>query len=425
MRRGIKNLLFVLMIFLMPLMFSFTVNAQDKEVTVNLAQDYHNCTFWISASVGNVWTVSVYSPTNDLYDCSYSEEESAYYCDFEYLSAGEWKVVIHSENEIPHTQIAVKATVQDSEIGNVSVAKSVAGLQIYVVDNKVVVEWTDDTCGNLNIKVFDTDTFKVIADVKESDKYYECEFSETVDKITVTVVPAQSQNIDGAEYSVTLKANYTPNGTVVFSEPTIVNMLGYNCEVTIQQTYTILYEVNGTLETVGKYNAGTYPVTVPLEEGQNDIKIYLQEENGSRKSFSTSVECDLVKPSLVLNKEYDGTITNQNSITIEGTVSDFDKLTINGIEQEVADNGFFSSQCGLFSGSNAIEIIASDKAGNETTYIANVTQSEVKNNSSTISTIITLVIYAVIIFLVIKALPKLVKKKPKKENGVDKNERKE
>lgn len=423
MRRGIKLLSYMFATCFVMWISIYQAQAEEKEIAVNISNDLHNCTIWVTPKDSNAvhdnWTVSVITPTKEVYQCVYNTESSGYYCSFDYLNAGEWTVSIQADDVIPQTQIAVRATQQVDGTGNITISKGIAGLQIYVLDNKAVVEWTDNTVGNVNIKVFDTDTYKVLDESKTDTKYYECEFSDTVDKVTVTVVPSNYAKDKDAEVSVTLKANYVPKGTVTFSDIEYTNQLTYPCTVSLQQSYVILSEVNGKVYDLGTYNAGNHEIPLDLQEGNNDIKVYLKEDNGSRKSFSSSVYCDLIKPTLTMNREYDGLVTDKTTIQIEGKAVDFDKLIINGVEQTTNDDGTFSCQCGLYAGSNKIEVIVRDKANNETSYIANVTVGQVKKNSSSLATIITLGFYAVIIILLIKVMPKLVKSKKKEEVAED------
>ena len=422
-----KSILFTVMFTVLFFGNSIIANAEEKMYNVTLEEKY-SCVLWVQSQDTTIstesWSVRAISPTNEEYLFILDKSHNAYYCKFDYLQAGAWKIILSSDTAIPTAQIKITNDVIEDN-GNITVTKAVAGLKIYVVDNKAVVEWTDETVGNLVINVFNTDTFQVIANEKVNGNYYECEFDDTVSKITVSVVPANAQKVEGAEQTVTLNANYVPKGEVVFPEYTTTNVESFPFTLKLKQVFDIIVEVNGVQMDIGTKNEGEHTdVSAILESGENEVKVYLVEENGSRKSFSTNVIYDITKPVIEPDKAYDGLVTSQNSIVIEGVVRDFEKLTIDGVEQTVMDNGRFKCECGLVSGINHIEIKATDSAGNETTYVANIKVAP-KNNASLISSIIQLVLCIVVIVLLVIFVPKMWSSSKPKEKENKKNGREE
>ena len=445
MQRTIKHAFMVLMTCLMLSIPVLTVHAEDKSVEVNISSELRNCTVWVTPKdngvVHDTWNVAVISPTNEKYICVYSEKDGAYYCSFDYISAGEWYVEINAEETIPQVQIAVRTTKQEEGIGNVTISKEIAGLQIYVVDNKVVASWTDDSVGNVYVEIFDTDTFLILAQEKVKGKSYECEFSDTVKKVTVRVVPANMVDNTDAGHTVTLNANYEPKGEVKFNDTAITNDEMFRCTLMLKQSYGILAEINGYpvkiydsngnpySEVTDKvtddvvFNADVHDIYVKLLDSKNkdfetnDIKIYLVEENGSRKSFTTSVDYDILKPSLTISYPPATVTTNKSVITVTGTAMGHDDLMIGTENVIVNGDGTFTHEYRLSMGVNTIEIVAKDKAGNETVYTANVTLSEVKQGYSLISYILTFVLYAVIGVVVYVVYKKFKKPREREEEN--------
>src|SRR5699024_8476303 len=80
------------------------------------------------------------------------------------------------------------------------------------------------------------------------------------------------------------------------------------------------------------------------------------------------VTLDTEAPELTIESPSDGEMTNRETATVEGTVSDanLDTVTVNGQETAV-DDGEFSQRIMLDEGENVIEVVATDLAGNATT----------------------------------------------------------
>src|SRR5699024_651017 len=85
------------------------------------------------------------------------------------------------------------------------------------------------------------------------------------------------------------------------------------------------------------------------------------------ESEEVTVVRDTDEPELTIDNPADGDATNQETVTVEGTVADehLDEVTVNGEKADV-DGEDYSKQIMLQEGSNDIEVVATDKAGNET-----------------------------------------------------------
>lgn len=127
----------------------------------------------------------------------------------------------------------------------------------------------------------------------------------------------------------------------------------------------------------GGYDCSYTPSTT-LADGQHTIKIDSADHDGNA-SIQTSVtfKIDTVAPTLNVTSPTENFITNQSSITVEGTTNDVTSspvtVTINDEPVTVQSNGSFSKQIHLSEGENTITVIATDGAGKSTTVVRHVT----------------------------------------------------
>ena len=127
----------------------------------------------------------------------------------------------------------------------------------------------------------------------------------------------------------------------------------------------------------GGYNC-SYTPTTTLSDGQHTIKIDASDHDGNA-SIQTSVtfKIDTVAPTLNVTSPTDNFVTNQASITVEGTTNDATSspvtVTINDEPVTVQSNGSFSKQITLSEGENTITVVATDGAGKSTTVTRHVT----------------------------------------------------
>lgn len=127
----------------------------------------------------------------------------------------------------------------------------------------------------------------------------------------------------------------------------------------------------------GGYDCSYTPSTT-LADGQHTIKVDASDHDGNA-SIQTSVtfKIDTVAPTLNVTSPTENFITNQSSITVEGTTNDVTSspvtVTINDEPVTVQSNGTFSKQITLSEGENTITVVATDGAGKSTTVVRHVT----------------------------------------------------
>lgn len=319
---------------------------------------------------------------------------------------GTWTVLVE-DNGVLETgtsigQVDVSVTRASDTSGNepgdsVDIKKELAGLKLYFKDDSLVAEWTDESVASVNVRVFDTNSQEVFANTRVDNKYIEVPVPESTTKVTVSLTPATTQNIDGEEQQYTLDYNNHPLAEITFDDKEYTNSTAFSYTAVLQQEYSILIYDNGDLEdSVDNLQAGSHDLSMQLTEGINEITAYVVDENGNMRSTSTEVTLDTIPPTLMIESNYDGLETNEDSVTFTGKVEDYDSIVFNNKDDvEVNYDGTFSIKADLSEGENKFQILAKDKSGNEAAYTATVTRVAASGGLG-VKNIATLVMLAVI-----------------------------
>lgn len=419
-----KRKIYRVAFFLLVLM-SFSINvfaSSSKTVDVNLPDSFVRCTFYATFENGIVRPTILISPDGDEYDFETDlEDERTLKCTVQDVNKGIWKVVAYDEesdsfdevddNENVSTsdsigKIIVTVKTEEQKIenieDNIKIAKEIAGLKYYWKDDSIVTEWTDETVGNVNISVIDSKTLKVLGRETIKGRYYELPIDQTLEEIIISITPATSVNIKGAELQYVVKVENNPDATVSFEEIEYTNKDSVQAKVTLNQPYSLLYVNNGNV--VGKTEVleiGTHDIEVPTVVGENNMFVYVVDEQGNMRSTQTNFIKDIEPPVLKISNDIDGIATYGNEITFSGVVEEYDFLIFRNENVEVEWDGNFTITASLKEGSNKLEVVASDKAGNETTYIANVSMI-VKEPFSIpwqLAVLVGLIIFLIVFFL--------------------------
>lgn len=126
----------------------------------------------------------------------------------------------------------------------------------------------------------------------------------------------------------------------------------------------------------------TYTPATALDDGSHTIKVDASDYDGNAATQKSSTfKIDTVPPTLSVSSPTNGLETNQANITVLGTTNDITsspvtlKIQLNDDTAEtvtVSDNGKFSKDLTLATGTNAITITATDGAGKSTTVTRSV-----------------------------------------------------
>jgi RHS repeat-associated protein len=143
----------------------------------------------------------------------------------------------------------------------------------------------------------------------------------------------------------------------------------------LQQTQV---KVNGIVATMSGPQFTQYSATVPLNPGANSIAIRATDVAGNHTDSTRTVTRDTVAPTLTVTTPADGSYTNQDAVTVAGTVSDATTVTVkvNGVSLPVGQGGAFSGSYTLAAGANFLTITATDAGGNVTSLVRKVTQAK-------------------------------------------------
>jgi RHS repeat-associated protein len=137
-----------------------------------------------------------------------------------------------------------------------------------------------------------------------------------------------------------------------------------NISGTITDSSAVILSINGNSVFVGE--DGAFNVAMNLIEGMNTITIIATDAIGNTTTTISHITRDTKSPEIVINSPADGMFTNQITVTVNGTVQDSTNvsLSINGNNVPVGTDGSFSKIISIVEGTNLIEIVATDAAGN-------------------------------------------------------------
>ena len=379
----------------------------SKEIQFEIAKDYEACSFEIQTEKTGNFNVYLFYGNSD--NNAYNEViENGNNCTIKVqdVKQGTWTVrvcEVVAENPVI-TQVSQEETTEDTEptatpeptadevigkiqvsakaidktafsIGNVTVARDIVGLTEYFKDESIVVEWTDTSCGNVNVTIIDTKTSQILDKQKIEGNYYEFEIPELVNEITVDIVPATSAGITGANTQITMPVINSPEAVITYENKEYTNRDTITVVADLKESYSLLFMNNSTeVKESGIIDAGTHEFEIPITEGVNQLLTYVVDDKHNMRSTPYTIVRDSIKPALTLSMEYDGAATYDDVAYIQGTIKDYDTFTINQVEPIVTGDGSFTAEYLLNVGVNVLEIKATDLAGNETIYTAEISK---------------------------------------------------
>ncbi len=395
------------LILLMPVNVNAEGNSKSVELTLN--KDYKNCEIKLTFSEVGDYEASITDGTDKNTYYFGKVDSTTMTCQIEKAKAGTWTVTVTGERSVPKFTASMNGnadTTTSAVDDSISVGKDIVGLSVYFKDNYLIAEWADDTVGNVNVRVSNLDNSEQIAKETVSEKHFEVEIPATVKNITVGVVPSSSSSVTGAEQVFTFEVpSYPSDVNAEFPSAEYVNSTELTAKVNINATYSFLVEVNGTKTYESKDNgAGEYDVPVTLSmDSNNKVKLYVIDENGNMFSQSKDYIVDLTAPELSLAGDYDNLSTYADTVEFSGTIADYDTFVINDENIVPTSDGTWTYKATLHLGENAVNIKATDLAGNVTEYNFVVQMLEQKTDYTkiyvTIGFVLVIIIVAAIIFI--------------------------
>lgn len=440
----IKRLIIGLLFSVLTLAFSISVYAEELEKTIEieLNKEYVQCTFYVSFEKEKCDNVTLITPNRKEYTFTQdSINEERLKCTIKNTVIGKYKVIVKKEidssdvtendeaaqdssDEEIQISDADSSSEADLEIGKVTVSvqadeetteaitdnlkltKEIDGLKIYWIDDDIAIDWTDTTVGKVNITVFDSGNLKILGSEKVDGNSYRCPVDQSIKQITVKIVPAESTNVNGAGDEFIVDVDNHPDGEILIEPFEYVNTDTIPAVANLNESYSLLFTNNG--EVVGQTDVlqpGSHDIEVPTVIGENNVKIYIVDDAGNMRSTSVSFIKDIEPPIIKIEDDINGLATYDEMVEFNGIVTDFDTLVFRNQEVEVDWDGSFNIQASLKDGPNELELIATDLAGNQTTYTAVVTKLVVEKKEVPWKTIIftgIAVLILIILFIIKK-----------------------
>lgn len=399
--------------------FSCYANFIEKEIEIDLPKDYLQCTFYITSEKESVMDeVYIYTPNEKKIEGVYNESLNQVTFNLENAKAGIYTVKVLkdvsdemilpeeksklkelSDSEIGKITISVTADTEETQAidNNIKLAKEISGLQYYWKDDSIVITWDDENIGNVDIQIVDSNTLEIITSKKVSECYFEYPISPSIEEIILFITPSVSHNIKGAGEQFIIPVVNNPEGTVTFEDVSYTNKDYIAATVDLKECYSLLY-TNNDIE-VGKteqLDAGVHEIQIPTSIGENNIKVYIIDENHNMRSTFIHFIKDIDPPILKIQNDINGLETKETQVSVTGYVEDYDYLIFRNENVDVEWDGTFSIDIELKEGINEINLVASDKAGNKIEYKATVTKPVPQSFS-----INSYVIYIIIFFFVL------------------------
>lgn len=440
----IKRLIIGLLFSVLTLAFSISVYAEELEKTIEieLNKEYVQCTFYVSFEKEKCDNVTLITPNRKEYTFTKDPiNEERLKCTIKNTVTGKYKVIVKKEidssdvtendgavqdssdeeiqisdadssseadREIGKVTVSVQADEETTEAitDNIKLTKEIDGLKIYWIDDDIAIDWTDTTVGKVNITVFDSGNLKILGSEKVDGNSYRCPVDQSIKQITVKIVPAESTNVNGAGDEFIVDVDNHPDGEILIEPFEYVNTDTIPAVANLNQSYSLLFTNNG--EVVGQTDVlqpGSHDIEVPTVIGENNVKIYIVDEEGNMRSTSVRFIKDIEPPIIKIEDDINGLATYDEMVEFNGIVTDFDTLIFRNQEVEVDWDGSFNIQASLKDGPNELELIATDLAGNQTTYTAVVTKLIVEKKEVPWKTIIftgIAVLILIILFIIKK-----------------------
>jgi len=380
-----KNVIFTQILFLSAcLSMSMPVFASTKNYSLDVNKDYSSAKIVIDIPKdGTEYAAEVYLKSDKKYEATKISDTELECVINDPLDKGKWTISVNRADDVDeevyslggvkvHFEGSFEKLVDANK--DITVATDIVGLKTYFKDDDFVAEWSDTSCGNVNIEVTNEKTMETIAKETIGDeRYLAVPISSDVESIIFKIVPSVSASVKDAVKQYVFKVDNHPDATITFEDIEITNRDEINVHAVINDSYRLIMLNNDKEVSRTEFlTPGEYDFTVPTQAGDNYYTVYVEAENGNLRSTKGYVEKDVVAPILQLDKDYVEIITEEEIITFGGKVEDYDTFTINDAPVELEGDHTFKYDYKLKEGNNVIHITASDRAGNVSEYISTV-----------------------------------------------------
>ena len=204
--------------------------------------------------------------------------------------------------------------------------------------------------------------------------------------VPVTLVPGTNtlrvveRGKSPTRFSLEIRATTTVRPVLTITSPA-PNAITKNTSIvvtgTVTDATTVTVTVNGVVAALGAGHS--YSATIPLlNEGSNPITVHAENAAGLAADSVRIVTRDTHPPVLLVTAPTDLLLTNSDSVTVSGSVSDATavRLTVQGVPLTGGSGGAFSARVALAEGANFIIVLATDAAGNITSILRRVNRDK-------------------------------------------------
>lgn len=138
----------------------------------------------------------------------------------------------------------------------------------------------------------------------------------------------------------------------------------------------------------------SFSTSVPLNEGPNTVTAVATNSNGSTTVSSIAVQLDTTAPRVQIYSPAAGGSTTASTVTVTGLVNDIvvgtvnpqqATVSVNGIPATIVNRSFQVDGVPLNVGSNTLQAVATDRAGNRATASITVQRLALNANQATLS----------------------------------------
>lgn len=195
-------------------------------------------------------------------------------------------------------------------------------------------------------------------------------------------------------------ASFAGSGTPVYSGPLSVAITGTPTGITITSPANGAYLNTPVLTLHGSVgdsaarvringidtpiSGNNFAASVPLNEGPNVLTAVAANSNGTTSTTSVLVTLDTTPPKVEIYSPAAGGSTGAGTVTVTGVVNDIvvgtvntqqATVSVNGVAAEVVNRSFMARDVPLAAGTNAIQAVATDRAGNRATTTVNLVRT--------------------------------------------------
>lgn len=154
-----------------------------------------------------------------------------------------------------------------------------------------------------------------------------------------------------------------------------------NISGTIADPGSVVVTVNGAPVALA---GNAFSVPVSLVNGSNTISVVAVDAAGNTTADSRTLYFDAARPNIAVLEPVDNSFTSSSVVKVSGSVDKVSSVTVAGVAATLQDNSW-SASVNLLTGSNTIEIVATDLYGNSSSVKRSITLDASNPNLSIVS----------------------------------------